>query len=1366
MLPFAASRPYNDDLDLPAVFRYTSSVTHWILKNRTRIMRELPDDFHDGRTIPLPIAYLQDYVRFITKMLSFKRYYPVWRDIDIGLLKLIRSELPHDIVESAPCVEKLEYLTLFISFHSQWFPVVLRKALKLRYLPTLPACQAFWDAFDESTGSNERRLENALNLAAWNDGCQRVGLACRQTPQIGKLRVCSGCHVVRYCSIRCQHDAWKAEHRVMCKLLCLSGGTHPLICTNDTVGIAYVAAFELLARKLCHFQIHIHDILSRSSPVSIPTDELPVVSLSISQHTPDIQVTRKRFSDFPGIFGGEEWPTLITPLFLAAVGECDSLADGEHRRLREDGKSCECKDGWGGINCNVCKRDDACKGFPLAGGISQLLGLNPLDNDQQDEISQNMTCYNGGETVFENHQMCDVTNVKILDMLPDRPPQVTFSCTMPPSEEDSTLKSSTLSRLISPYSNDLTSAAASSSSNGTCAFQFWTAEVESFYCALEQCSSSRSVGYDRNVTRYDCEKIKCRCVPGRFICGEDGSIDISDFLSEEIKGPASFSCLSNSVNGTIGESKADCKFEEPAMNELIDTIFGDAYISLKCYGGECLHYSQVPGYVRPPKPDNTLWVALSSAGACLVVLLTSAVLWYAGRSRAGSDFGKIRLPEDEAAKLMSEHVPASLYFSNISYWLPSPSGLATPNPNEGFKILDGISGAVHPGQVMAIMGASGAGKSTLLDILARKYKLGSSSGTTLINGRVVKDSEFRSVTGFVDQEDTLMSTLTVYETVLYSALLRLPRDMSEAAKKYRVLETLSELGIMSIKDKRIGETGRRGISGGEKRRVSIACELVTSPSILFLDEPTSGLDAYNAFNVVESLVSLARNYKRTVIFTIHQPRSNIVALFDHLLLLAQGKMVYSGELSRCQEYFESIGCKCPPGFNLADYLIDLTMHAGMNSSHATPAALDVPIPVESHTNLSDEERAFLSASRLEQRASSDAIDETELEQLNSPGSAGGSSTVAEGTVNIVKRKASELLSSAASSLRSRRGSISGRKLTPKLQALVDAYEQSTIAKEIKLDGEEMQRNAEGGGTTAGASSELPDVAVETEILRGRKRASWLTQFRILSGRAFKNLYRDPALLNAHYLSSIGLALICGLFFHNVTNDIAGFQNRLGIFFFTLALFGFSCLSSLGLFANERILFIRERANGYYSSFTYFASKVLFDILPLRMIPPLMFGGIVYGLVGLVPTVQGFWKFMLTLVLFNLTTASVVLWLSIAFDSISVASLVGTLVMLFNLLFTGLLINRESVPVFLQWLHTISFFHAAFEALAVNELRYLQLKETKYGVELDVPAATILSTFGLRAQSFWWPNITLLGIFFVSCTIGSFITLHYFVKEKR
>ena len=183
------------------------------------------------------------------------------------------------------------------------------------------------------------------------------------------------------------------------------------------------------------------------------------------------------------------------------------------------------------------------------------------------------------------------------------------------------------------------------------------------------------------------------------------------------------------------------------------------------------------------------------------------------------------MDDDETAKLIQDHVPTTLQFRNISYKI-------------GDKILlENIHGIVKPGQVMAIMGASGAGKTSLLDILARKRKKGIVDGEFFLNGRTVTDSQFKRVVGFVDQEDTLMPSLTVYETVLYSALLRLPKDMSIAAKKFRVLETLEELGILGIKDTRIGHEGERGISGGEKRRVTIACELVTSPSILFMDEP-------------------------------------------------------------------------------------------------------------------------------------------------------------------------------------------------------------------------------------------------------------------------------------------------------------------------------------------------------------------------------------------------------------------------------------------------------------------------------------------------------------------------------------------------
>lgn len=145
----------------------------------------------------------------------------------------------------------------------------------------------------------------------------------------------------------------------------------------------------------------------------------------------------------------------------------------------------------------VCKTDAACANFPLR----ETPGLNFGVPGEIDIPIGNMTCYKGGETVFENHQICNVTNRKILDMLPDRPPEVTFSC----DKQDS-----------------------------TCQFQFWTAQVESFYCTLGNCTSTIDIGLSSNQTKYACDNIQCKCVPGRFICGENGSIGMLSHCAKNL----------------------------------------------------------------------------------------------------------------------------------------------------------------------------------------------------------------------------------------------------------------------------------------------------------------------------------------------------------------------------------------------------------------------------------------------------------------------------------------------------------------------------------------------------------------------------------------------------------------------------------------------------------------------------------------------------------------------------------------------------------------------------------------------------------------------------------------------------------------
>ncbi|KAK9416327.1 hypothetical protein SUNI508_01744 [Seiridium unicorne] len=990
---------------------------------------------------------------------------------------------------------------------------------------------------------------------------------------------------------------------------------------------------------------------------------------------------------------------------------CGSLARGKDRPMRP-GDSCDCDDGWTGINCNVCTEDRAC---------------NALMETGADGV-----CYANGEVVKQNHQMCDVTNEKILSMLDGKIPQATFTC---------------------------------QKESGVCDFQFWIDRAESFYCHLEQCESSAEIDSDKNSTYYKCPEVECSCIPDRMLCGQDGSIDLTDFLAEGLTGPAQFECLQES--GGVNR----CKFREPELDGMVRSIFGDPSIELSCRAGECLYATEIPGYQKPIKPINTPLIAGVIAGCSLFLVAVGLLVWYL--SRRSTQYQAISLDDsdDEAVKLMADHKPASLYFSEVSYDL------------NGKRILHDVQGMAHPGEIMAIMGASGAGKTTFLDILARKNKRGNVSGSFYVNGEKVDDAQYKNVVGFVDQEDTMLPTLTVHETILNSALLRLPRAMSRASKEQKVYDVEKQLGIYHIRDSLIGsEEGKgRGISGGEKRRVGIACELVTSPSILFLDEPTSGLDAYNAFNVIECLVTLAKTYKRTVIFTIHQPRSNIVALFDRLLLLAQGKTVYSGAFSSCQDYFDRIGYSCPPGFNIADYLVDLTMHAGsfepyddgtLNADAASVGpsstkAVKSIASISGNSTAGDSVSTEPSSSRPKpkRKDSVKARQERELftrrrSTVNTVDTAASSDVDEEiGAYKLHKQQAPPHINiEEAHDLPPSVGSGAN------LESLHQAYMESDIAGNTHDEIQQAVENARNANGQNGYTPEGPNVYTGG-IGKGYARVSYARQFIILSGRTWKNLYRNPLLMLTHYAIAIILAVLSGYLFFHLTDDIPGFQNRLGLFFFLLALFGFSTLTSLNVFSAERLLFVRERANGYYSPFTYFAAKVLFDIVPLRIIPPIIMGIIIYPMTGLIPDGPHFFIFMLVLVLFNLAAAAICLFIGIVCKDSSVANLIGSLVMLFSLLFAGLLLNHDAIPKAAQWLQALSIFHYGFESLIVNEVIKLELVDKKYGLDIRVPGATILSSFGFDNGALWM-DVMNLGIFAAVFVVLAYAAMHFLLVERR
>nr|UOU03362.1 ATP-binding cassette subfamily G-like 11-2 [Brachionus rubens] len=240
------------------------------------------------------------------------------------------------------------------------------------------------------------------------------------------------------------------------------------------------------------------------------------------------------------------------------------------------------------------------------------------------------------------------------------------------------------------------------------------------------------------------------------------------------------------------------------------------------------------------------------------------------------------------------------------------------------QIIKNVSGIARPYEILAILGSSGSGKTTLLNVLNFKNR-GSLKvkGDIKINGDYVDSVEkITHMSGYVQQDDLYFGTLKVKEHLLFQAMLRMDKNSPHDLRVKRIEEILNELNLKKCENSWIGspERGIKGISGGERRRLSFASEIITNPSILFCDEPTSGLDSYMAMSIVDSMKNLAKHGK-TIIFTIHQPSSEIFEMFDKICLISEGRLVFLGDRFSACDFFESQGYKSPSNYNPADHFI-------------------------------------------------------------------------------------------------------------------------------------------------------------------------------------------------------------------------------------------------------------------------------------------------------------------------------------------------------------------------------------------------------------------------------------------------------------
>ncbi|TPX31061.1 hypothetical protein SmJEL517_g05515 [Synchytrium microbalum] len=251
------------------------------------------------------------------------------------------------------------------------------------------------------------------------------------------------------------------------------------------------------------------------------------------------------------------------------------------------------------------------------------------------------------------------------------------------------------------------------------------------------------------------------------------------------------------------------------------------------------------------------------------------------------------------------------------------------------QILRGVSGEIKPGEFVAIIGGSGAGKTTLLNVLASRITAGVTTGDIRINGRARNPRTWSSQIGFVQAEDCVFESLTVRQTLTYTALLKLSDSMTYKEKLERVESVIKRLGLSLCANQRLGGLNSRGVSNGEKKRCAIGQELLSHPSILFLDEPTSKLDASHAFQVVEIMAKDCKKTRSSVVMTIHQPRQEILNMFDRIIFMSNGMTTFSGTLEEAYMHFLSIGYPLPINENPADYIVDMsTLHMANAELHA------------------------------------------------------------------------------------------------------------------------------------------------------------------------------------------------------------------------------------------------------------------------------------------------------------------------------------------------------------------------------------------------------------------------------------------------
>ncbi|EDW39942.1 GL16550 [Drosophila persimilis] len=663
-----------------------------------------------------------------------------------------------------------------------------------------------------------------------------------------------------------------------------------------------------------------------------------------------------------------------------------------------------------------------------------------------------------------------------------------------------------------------------------------------------------------------------------------------------------------------------------------------------------------------------------------------------------------------------QHLPkrpaVDLAFHNLTYRVKEG------NRSNAKTILKGVSGRLRSGELTAIMGPSGAGKSTLLNILSG-YKTSSIEGSVTMNGAERNLSAFRKLSAYIMQDNQLHGNLTVQEAMTVATNLKLSKKFTKPEKNSMIDDILLTLSLSEHRN-----TMTRNLSGGQKKRLSIALELVSNPPIMFFDEPTSGLDSSTCFQCIHLLKMLAAG-GRTVICTIHQPSARLFEMFDQLYTLADGQCVYQGSTKQLVPFLSTLNLECPSYHNPASYVIEVS--CGEHGDHTRKL-------VEAIDNGKRDIRSSADYAGL--KARNDLVKVQNLKAI------------------LDKNDASN---------------VSGSKYEDNLtlnNGLLNGMV-NDIVKNTNTGTAVVSTNEKGDAMIDVEKTDNCTTALLSEEITSPERypTSQFHQFWVVLKRTLLFSYRDWTLMYLRLFAHLLVGFLIGALYYDIGNDGAKVLSNLGFLFFNMLFLMYTSMTITILsFPLEMPVLLKENFNRWYSLKSYYLAISVAD-LPFQAIFCVIYVSIVYYFTSQPWELFRFSMFLSACLLISFVAQSVGLVVGAAMNVQNGVFLAPVMSVPF-LLFSGFFVSFDAIPVYLRWITYLSYIRYGFEGTALATYGYEREKLRCFQTycHFKSPITTLEELDMVNAN--FTLDIVALVVIFVVLRISAYLFLRWKLKTVR